>query len=209
MPSNLDHLKSLLMQAGDLRAAEAVLSWDQTTYMPSGGAPARGRQMAILARLAHEKFTDPEIGRLLDELAPYEQSLPYDSDDASLVRVTRREYERAIRVPAEFVARENEHASASYQAWTVARPANDFAAVAALLEKTHRAQPRTGQLLPRLRAHRRPAHRDRRLRHASQHHPAAVCRAARAAPSAGGGHRRPAAGGRRLPAPAVSRSPAA
>ena len=113
-----------------------MLSWDQTTYMPAGGAPARGRQIATLARLAHEKCTDPAIGRLLDALRPYEESLPYDSDEASLIRVTRREYEQAVKVPAEFVSRQNEHAAASYQAWTVARPANDFAAVRPLLEKT-------------------------------------------------------------------------
>src|SRR5205085_1678646 len=64
------------------------------------------------------------------------ESLPYDSDAASLIRVTRREYEQAIKVPAEFVSRQNEHASASYQAWTVARPANDFAAVRPFVEKT-------------------------------------------------------------------------
>ncbi|MEP7358928.1 MAG: carboxypeptidase M32, partial [Anaerolineales bacterium] len=97
---------------------------------------ARGRQMSILARLAHEKFTDPEIGRLLDALTPWAGGLPYDSDEASLVRVTRREYEQAVRVPAEFVARQGEHAAASYQTWIAARPANDFAAVAPMLEKT-------------------------------------------------------------------------
>src|SRR5258705_3099582 len=136
MHPKLEQLKTRLMEASDLNSAEAVLSWDQTTYMPPGGAAARGRQMSILARLAHEKFTDPEIGRLLDELAPYAESLPFDSDEASLVRVTRREYEQAVRVPAEFVARLNEHAAATYQAWTVARPANDLAAVAGLLEKS-------------------------------------------------------------------------
>ena len=65
-------------------AAAALLSWDQTSYMPEGGAPARGRQLALLSRLGHEKFTDPEIGRLLDALQPYGESLPFDDDDAAL-----------------------------------------------------------------------------------------------------------------------------
>jgi len=134
--TKLNELKTLLLEADDLGKAAAVLSWDQTTYMPFGGAPARGRQMATLARLAHEKRTAPAIGRLLDALQPYAESLPYDSDDASLIRVTRREYEQAIKVPAEFVSRQNEHAAASYQAWTKARPANDFAAVRPFVEKT-------------------------------------------------------------------------
>ena len=92
--------------------------------------------MATLARLAHEKFTDPAVGKLLDELRPYEESLPYDSDDASLIRVTRREYERNTKIPAAFVAQLNEHSAESYQVWTEARPANDFKRVQPYLEKT-------------------------------------------------------------------------
>ena len=48
--------------------------------------------LATLGRIIHERFTDPEVGRLLDRLTPLEESLPYDSDDASLIRVTRREW---------------------------------------------------------------------------------------------------------------------
>jgi carboxypeptidase Taq len=136
MQDKLAQLKTRLQEVDDLNMAASLLHWDQTTYMPPGGAEARGRQLATLAKLSHEKFTDAEIGRLLDELRPYEASLPYDSDEASLVRVTRREYERLIRVPAEFVARANAHIAATYQAWTEARPANDFAKVRPNLEKT-------------------------------------------------------------------------
>jgi carboxypeptidase Taq len=120
----------------DLRSAGAILSWDQTTYMPPGGAPARGRQLATLGRLAHEHFTDPEIGKILEDLRPYEESLPYDSDEASLIRVTRRSYGRAVKVPAEFMARFYSHIAESYEVWGKARPANDFAAVKPYLEKT-------------------------------------------------------------------------
>jgi carboxypeptidase Taq len=132
----MKELKARLMEADDLSRAAAVLSWDQTTYMPAGGAAARGRQIATLAGLAHQKLTDPAIGRLLDALAPYAESLPYESDDASLIRVTRRDYEQAIKVPSEFVARQNELGAATYQAWAAARPANDFATVQPLLEQT-------------------------------------------------------------------------
>jgi carboxypeptidase Taq len=136
MNTPLQELKTRLLEVNDLNSANALLSWDQSTYMPSGGAAARGRQMATLGRLAHEKFTDPAVGKLLDDLRPYEESLPYDSDDASLIRVTRREYERSTRIPSEFVALLNEHQAESYQVWTEARPANDFKRVQPYLEKT-------------------------------------------------------------------------
>src|SRR5260221_2255176 len=136
MEAKLNELKTRLIEINDLDSAAALLQWDQSTYMPTGGAPARGRQMATLARLAQEKFIDPAIGKLLDELQPYEESLPYDSDEASLIRVTRRNYERAIKVPPSFIAEFFGHVAASYDAWTRARPANDFASVRPYLEKT-------------------------------------------------------------------------
>ncbi len=136
MKAKLQELKSRLMEIGDLNAAAALLYWDQSTYMSSGAAAARGRQQATLAGLAHEKLIDPAIGRLLDALQPYEQSLPYDDDEASLIRVARRKYERAVKVPPAFMAQFTAHSAASYEAWAKARPANDFKAVQPYLEKT-------------------------------------------------------------------------
>jgi carboxypeptidase Taq len=133
--TRLEELKRRLQEASDLAAAASVLSWDQSTYMPPGGAAARGRQLALLSRLAHERFTDPEIGRLLEALRPYEESLPFESEDASLIRVTRRHYEKYTRVPPEFMAQMRRHGSAAYQTWTRARPANDFTAVRPFLEQ--------------------------------------------------------------------------
>jgi len=86
--------------------------------------------------MAQEKFIDKKIGKLLDDLRPYEESLPYDSDDASLIRVTRRQYERALKLPPKFIGELNEHSARSYQKWAEARPANDFAKVRGGLEKT-------------------------------------------------------------------------
>ena len=64
MKEKLSALKQRLTEAYDIQSAASLLHWDQTTYMPPGGVEARGRQLAVLERLAHQKFTDPEIGRL-------------------------------------------------------------------------------------------------------------------------------------------------
>lgn len=133
-PSQLATLRTRLMEISDLQMAAGILRWDQTTYMPPGGAASRGRQMALLTRLAHEKQTDPAIGRLLDKLRPYEESLPYEHDDAAMLRVARRFYEKAVNVPAAFAAELAEHQAAAFIAWQKARPANDFAAVRPYLE---------------------------------------------------------------------------
>jgi carboxypeptidase Taq len=134
--AKLQALKERLTEVYDLNGAASLLYWDQSTYMPKGGAAARGRQLAALEKIAHEKFTDPEIGKLLDALQPYADGLPYDHDDAALIRETRRSYEREIKVPAEFTARLSKHLAESYQVWTEARPANDFKRVRPYLEKT-------------------------------------------------------------------------
>jgi len=136
MQEKLQELKDRLVEIDNLNSATAVLGWDQSTYMPPGGVAARARQMATLSRLAHEKFIDPAIGRLLDDLRLYAGGLPYDSDDASLIRVARRQYERAVCVPPAFVAEWTDHSARSYQAWAEARPRNDFKAVEPYLVKT-------------------------------------------------------------------------
>lgn len=135
LEDKLAGLKSRLLEIADLGYAAAVLDWDQATHMPPGGAEARGRQIAVLNRLAHEKSVDPALGRLLDELDRDAGKLAADGDDASLIRVARRDFEKAIRVPGDHVERASALYSASYLTWTRARPANDFAAVAPWLEK--------------------------------------------------------------------------
>ena len=130
----LAELKHRLSEIYDLDAAESVLSWDEATYMPKRGAVARGRQAALLKRIGHERSVDPMLGRLIDRLEPMADMLP--TEDASLIRIARRDFERAVRVPAEYVARTNAHSSASYNAWILARPENDFATMVPFLEKT-------------------------------------------------------------------------
>jgi carboxypeptidase Taq len=136
MEEKLAALKERLAEINDIESANAVLGWDQAVCQPPGGADARGRQSATLARLAHEKLADPAVGSLLDSLSPWAAGLPPDSPDAALIRAARRDYEKAARVPPELMGRMVRHAAASYEAWTRARPANDFAAVRPFLEQT-------------------------------------------------------------------------
>jgi len=132
----LIELEQRLSEVNDIESVVSLLNWDQATYMPAGGAAARGRQIATLKQIAHEKLTDPALGQLLEDLRPYEANLSYDSLDASLIRIARRDYQRAIRVPSEFMARLSRHQAAAYEAWSEARPANDFAKVQPYLQKT-------------------------------------------------------------------------
>lgn len=136
MEDKFQELTARLREIEHLKSAVWVLLWDQRTYMPEGGASARAHQVGTLYRLIHEKMTDPDLGRLVEDLRSYEQGLPFDSDEASLIRVARRAYDKLVRVPAAFQAEFDAHKAMSYQVWTRARPANDFPAVRPYLEKT-------------------------------------------------------------------------
>jgi carboxypeptidase Taq len=127
MHETLARLKSRLARVTDLSYAASVLSWDQETMMPAGGAAARADQIATLQSLAHRYFTDDEVGALLAELAPWAASLPQGSDEASIVRVRRRDYDRLVRVPTELVEALARAVSLAKQAWREARERRDFA----------------------------------------------------------------------------------
>src|SRR4051794_5274702 len=125
MEQRLAELKTRLAEINDLGKTAALLGWDQRVFMPPAGGAVRAEQLATLSRIVHDKFTDPEVGGLLDELEPHGASLPYDSDDASLIRTTRTDYEKAVRVPADLRVEISRAASLGYDAWHEARATNN------------------------------------------------------------------------------------
>jgi carboxypeptidase Taq len=60
-------LETRFAELHHLGHAQALLSWDEAVMMPRGGAAARGEALAVLAALAHQKLTAPELGELLDQ----------------------------------------------------------------------------------------------------------------------------------------------
>ena len=135
MEEKLNQLKTVLNEVADLNAAIALLGWDQQTYMPPGSAEGRGNQLATLGKIAHIKFTSEEVGRLLDELEPFAAQLDPDADDARLITVTRREYDKSTKVPAEWIAEFARVTTVGQQVWQEARAEDNFAKFQPHLEK--------------------------------------------------------------------------
>ena len=135
MNATFEQLRTRLAEISDLRKAGQLLSWDQQTMMPPAGAGGRAEQLATLGRMAHELFVSPETGRLLEELRPYEESLDPDSDEASLIRVSRRDFEKASRVPGDLRAELTRAAAQGYQVWLEAKAASDFGKFLPALER--------------------------------------------------------------------------
>lgn len=126
MGPKLDQLKQAMGEIADIGIAASVLSWDQQTYMPEGGNEARGQQLSTLSRLAHEKATSQEMGRLISDSKTEVGNSDPSSDDFNMVRVASREYDKAVRVPSSFVAEQALVTSKAYEAWAQARAKADF-----------------------------------------------------------------------------------
>jgi len=130
----LAELKSRLGDVTSLGQINAVLDWDMQTQMPPGASESRSRHLSTLSRLIHEMFTSDETGKLLSDADPQVKNAPYDSFDASLVRVARRDYDKAKKLPTELVAEITRVAALAHNIWANARADNDFKAFAPTLE---------------------------------------------------------------------------
>jgi carboxypeptidase Taq len=135
MADALERLKERLAQVMDLNKVARLLSWDQQTMMPPAGTGHRADQFSTLQRLSHELFTDPEVGRLLDELRPLEDSLDPESDDGALITLVRRDYEKAVNVPASLRAAMARAAAEARPVWVKAKAESDFASFLPALER--------------------------------------------------------------------------
>jgi carboxypeptidase Taq len=126
----LDRLKAILAQIADLHHAGAIADWDARVSMPPEGASARADVVATLTRITHERFVSDEVGELLDELDGLD-----DETDAALVRLTRREWDRARCVPGELAAALAHGAGIAVAAWDKAKAESDFVSFAPHLER--------------------------------------------------------------------------
>ena len=127
MKDRYEELTKKLAEIHDVHMARSILSWDQHTKMPPKAGEVRAEQLGTLDRIAHELFIDDDIGALLEELRPYEESHDYDSDEASLLRVTRREYAKAKQVPSDLRAELTRAGAIALAAWVEAREKSDYA----------------------------------------------------------------------------------
>ena len=135
MTDRLQRLKDILGEVADVNRAASVLSWDQETYMPPGGVANRADQLTTLRRIAHVAFTADEVGGLLDEANVEVAGEQFDSDDASLVRVTRRDYDHARKLSTELVGEIARAGAMARPPWQKARHDADFNIFAPFLEK--------------------------------------------------------------------------
>jgi carboxypeptidase Taq len=120
-----------LEELHDLISASRLLRWDQAVMMPNKGTAARARVLATMESLAHNRLTDPAIGEMIAELSDAD----LDPDRAAHVRVLKRAYDKATKIPPDLIRELAEATGLSYHAWTQAKPASDFNMLQPHLEK--------------------------------------------------------------------------
>ena len=128
-------LLARVREEGLLTTVEALLEWDEETYMPPGGVENRSEQLALLAGLMHEQGTDPRIGDLLAEVEGSDLVVDPMSPVAVNVRVLRREYDRSIRMPRRLVEQVARTTALAQKAWAAARAETRFALFRPWLEQ--------------------------------------------------------------------------
>ena len=133
--TKLEQLKERLAVVSYLNGTSSLLGWDQQTYMPPRGAAARAEQLATLGRLAHEALISDEIGELLESASAELTSNSSDSDESCLVRVVRRDYEKARKIPAALVAEIARATSLGMEVWVQARKDSNFASFQPALQR--------------------------------------------------------------------------
>jgi carboxypeptidase Taq len=121
----MEQLRERLAELADLGSLEMLSGWDQLVMMPPEGAGARAQQQGTLARITHERATGAEIGAWLEEIDGTE---PLDDLERDVVRLARRDWERARRVPDELASELAQASAAGQESWRVARENDDFPA---------------------------------------------------------------------------------
>lgn len=128
-------LKSHLRQVAVVESIASVLGYDERTVMPTNAAGTRAEQLSFIAELAHQRFIDPRVGELLAEAEAQTPREPADGDEQANLREWRRAYDRAVKLPADFVAELVKTTSLAEHAWAEARKQSSFAMFLPWLEK--------------------------------------------------------------------------
>ena len=125
----LDRTKEITL----LRSASQMLEWDEQTYLPAKGVEYRAEQLSYFGAKAHALFTDPLVGEWLE--LSRQAGFPPESDEGVNIREWSRSYERATKLPVQFVEEFERTAALSREAWKQARQAGNFSAFQPHLEK--------------------------------------------------------------------------
>ena len=127
--SGWDELLAQLHELADVAAAAALLGWDQQTMMRPKGAESRAYQTGTISAIYHERLTGAHLRRALERAeGEGDGPAPFSGDaGAALLRETRRDVERAVKLPTSYVKELAETTARAFETWQRARAESSFA----------------------------------------------------------------------------------
>ena len=139
------NLARVLRENAVFASVGGTLGWDEQTQLPDAATALRADQSALLAKLSHQRRTDPELGDLISAAEAAAENLPSEGDEATTARDARRDFDRATKLPADLVEEMARAEVEGHHAWVAARAANDYAAFEPHLATTIRLKQREAQ----------------------------------------------------------------
>ncbi len=118
-----DRLAASFLRLHHLIHLQRIAEWDQSTYMPPGGAEARGAALGEMAGVLHRLRTEPQLSAWLD--AADRETL--DETERANLREMRRMWRNANALPDDLVQASSVASSRCEHAWRAQRAANDWA----------------------------------------------------------------------------------
>ena len=101
----------------------SLSQWDQDTQMPQNATEYRAKAQSYMEDLKNKKWIDPEFGNLLSIA---NNGSNWSTIEAANLRLWNRDYNKRIKLPPDFVARESEMASLAQAAWEKAREEDNY-----------------------------------------------------------------------------------
>ncbi|MBS7616288.1 carboxypeptidase M32 [Candidatus Bathyarchaeota archaeon] len=118
----MEKAKSLVI----FQSAESIVHWDMETMMPPKAINLRSQQLALLSMIEHRMSTDPEIGRLLEEIlhSPHYEAL--SQIQRRNVYLIKKQYDEQTKLPEELVAALAKQRAITTDIWKKAKAAKNF-----------------------------------------------------------------------------------
>ena len=136
-----DDLMAFQRETEALAQVAGRLGWDQETVMPRGAAEQRAEEMAAMEGVLHARRTDPRIADWLG------QARAADDVAAAQLRLIRRSYERAVKVPASLAQEIARVTSMAQGIWAEARAKEDVPGFLPVLAEVIRLRQEEGAAL--------------------------------------------------------------
>ncbi|MGQ9726586.1 MAG: carboxypeptidase M32 [Candidatus Bathycorpusculaceae bacterium] len=147
LPSSYEKLMEKVKDLLTLQSATAIIHWDMETMMPPKAINLRSQQLALLSRIEHRMSTDPEIGKLLEEVMRHSEYEKLDAVQKRNVYLIKKQYDEQTKLPEELVAEIAKQRAITVDVWKKAKAAKNFSMFKPELEKLVELEKKAAEIL--------------------------------------------------------------